>query len=325
MPRMIPPAAAAILALGLTAPPAAADPHAWLVEWPEVNFAQTTVPYDEIDEGGPPRDGIPAIFEPQFLPVGEETRIDGREPVMTVERGDTARAYPIRYLMWHEIVNDEIDGMPIAITWCPTCNSGVTFDARVDGERRSFGVTGKLRHSNLIMYDRETVSWWMQGDGQGIVGEHAGDWLRPIASWTESWDSFRERNPDGEVLDQPDWPRDYGRNPYGAYEDRDTPIRFTGLMPRHGIHPMARMVRVGERGWLIARLQEEGEISEAGVTLRWSAGMASPLDAPRIEDGRDVGMVRVTDEDGNDLPHDVLFAYAFDGLFPEGEWMLAQE
>ena len=194
---------------------AQADPSFWRHEWPDTNFAKTTIGnWGEILSGGPPKDGIPALSDPAFIPVGDEARIGEREPVIAVElEGAKPRAYPIRYLTWHEIVNDQIAGLPVAVTFCPLCNSGLTFDRRVDGRVLTFGVSGKLRNSDMVMYDRETQSWWQQAIGTGIVGEMTGVELVQLPSWMESWAEFRERNPDGLVMATPPWPRTYGRKP----------------------------------------------------------------------------------------------------------------
>lgn len=129
--------------------------------WPNTDFSRLTVDLGEVISGGPPRDGIPAILDPAFISASEETRLDAREPVMTyVPDNGLARAYPIRYLMWHEIVKDVVDGRPIAVTFCPLCNTGMVFDGRLDGQTLTFGVSGLLRHSDMIMYDHQTESWW---------------------------------------------------------------------------------------------------------------------------------------------------------------------
>ena len=151
--------------------PAVAQVQFWKHEWPNTDFGKSDVPFTEILSGGPPRDGIPAIDNPQMIRVDQSKNIPNREPVMVVELdGETARAYPIRYLTWHEIVNDQIGDVPVAVTFCPLCNSGITFDRRVADAVLSFGVSGKLRNSDMVMYDRETESWWQQAVGQGIVG-----------------------------------------------------------------------------------------------------------------------------------------------------------
>ena len=304
---------------------AVAAPERWQRAWPDTDFSRTSVPFDEIIAGGPPKDGIPAIDDPAFRPAAEEERIADREPVMTLEfEGAEPRAYPIRYLMWHEIVNDTVAGRPVAVTFCPLCNTGMVFDGEVNGQERVFGVSGLLRHSVMIMFDRETESWWQQGTGEGIVGAHTGDRLELLPAWMESWQEFRARNPDGLVMAEPDWPRRYGDNPYRNYDTSQQPFLFDGADPPHGLDPMARMVRVGERAWPMARVREAGEITEAGVTITWREGQASALDTGRIGDGREVGTVRVRDAAGNDLPHDIPFAFAFNAFHPDGEWMLGR-
>ena len=302
---------------------AAANPAFWQSEWPNTDFENTTVDsWSEILSGGPPKDGIPALSDPQFIRVGEETRIGDREPVITIELdGEIPRAYPVRYLTWHEIVNDEVGGVPVAVTFCPLCNSGMTFDRRVGGETLSFGVSGKLRNSDMVMYDRETESWWQQAIGAGIVGAHADSLLEQLPSWMESWAEFRSRNPEGLVMAEPPWPRSYGRNPYVSYDSSHQPFLYDGELPPHDIPALARVVRVGERAWPVSRLESEGEIMEAGVTITWRAGQASALDTAWIRDGRDVGTIRVRRGD-EDVPHDVMFAFAFHAFFPDGKWML---
>ncbi len=302
------------------------SPEFWRAEWPNTDFERSAVEdWREIMSGGPPKDGIPALSDPNFIAASEETRIGDREPVITVEiAGQTPRAYPIRYLTWHEIVNDTVGDVPIAVTFCPLCNSGIVFDRRVNGELRSFGVTGKLRSSDMVMYDRETESWWQQAIGTGIVGQHTGDELTQLPAWMESWAEFTSRNPDGAVMAEPAFNRPYGQNPYVRYDSSARPFLYAGEMPPHGIPPLMRVVRVGNRAWPMNRLSDEGEVNEAGVTLSWASGQASALDVAQISNGRDVGTVRVRDGQGRDLPHDVMFAFAFHAFFPDGEWMLAE-
>ncbi len=305
---------------------ATAEPRAWQGEWPDTNFNKTTVDaWSEILSGGPPKDGIPALDNPGFIPAARETRIGAREPVITVEiRGAEPRAYPIRYLTWHEIVNDTVAGVPIAVTFCPLCNSGITFDRRTRHGVLSFGVSGKLRNSDMVMYDRQTESWWQQALGEAIVGDLTGTVLDTLPTWMESWAQFKERNPQGLVMKEPSWSRDYGRNPYRNYDSSKQPFLYNGEMPPHGIPPLMRVVRVGDRAWPMSRFDTQQKISEAGVTLTWSKGQASALDASRIDQGREVGTIRVRDASGRDLPHDMLFAFAFHAFWPDGRWMLGQ-
>ena len=301
-----------------------ADPSRWRAEWPDTDFSVTSIEdWSEIRSGGPPKDGIPALSDPTFLAVSEETRLSDREPVITVEvEGTVPRAYPIRYLTWHEIVNDEVAGIPVAVTFCPLCNSGLTFERRMNGRVLTFGVSGKLRNSDMIMYDRETESWWQQAIGEGIVGEMTGEELEQLPTWMEGWAEFRARNPEGLVMDEPDFNRPYGRNPYVNYDSSRQPFLYDGAPPPHGIPALARVVRVEDRAWTYERVRDAGRITEAGVTISWTEGQASALDSAAIGEGREVGTVRVRDGQGRDVPHDVMFAFAFHAFFPDGDWML---
>lgn len=301
-----------------------ANPDFWQNEWPVTDFSQTSIEsWREILSGGPPKDGIPAITGPHFIPVSEETRLGEREPVITLEiEGEVPRAYPIRYLTWHEIVNDEVGITPVAVTFCPLCNSGMVFDRRIEGEVLEFGVTGKLRNSDMIMYDRQTESWWQQAIGTGIVGRYTGVELEQMPAWMESWAEFQARNPDGFVMDQPDADRPYGLNPYVRYDSSIRPFLYRGELPPHGVPPLMRVVRVGDKAWPLERLRTKPEVREAGLVISWVSGQASALDTRAINQGRDIGTIRVRDEAGNDVPHDVLFAFAFHAFFPDGTWMI---
>lgn len=313
----------AILLAGAGA--ALASPDFWRNEWPDTDFSTTSIEnWGEILSGGPPKDGIPALTDPGFISAADETRLEGREPVITLELGGVPRAYPIRYLTWHEIVNDVVDGVPVAVTFCPLCNSGMVFDRRVSEGVLEFGVSGKLRNSDMVMYDRQTNSWWQQAIGTGIVGHFTGRELVQLASWMESWDEFLGRNPQGLVMDEPAWRRAYGRNPYVGYDGTSRPFLYNGELPPHGIPALMRVVRVGDRAWTLGRLRDTGEVREAGLVISWTAGQASALDSARIGQGKDVGTIRVRDAGGADVPHDVMFAFAFHAFWPEGNWMLGQ-
>ena len=318
--RLIP----TIAAFCVSASTALASPEFWSFEWPNTDFENTSIDrWVEIISGGPPKDGIPAIDNPTFEPAATKVGLEMREPVITLEiEGELARAYPIRYLTWHEIVNDQVGDIPVAVTFCPLCNSGITFDRRVEQGVLSFGVSGKLRNSDMIMYDRETESWWQQAIGEAVVGDLNGTELDTLPSWMESWGAFLERNPDGLVMEQPNFPRRYGANPYVRYDTSSRPFLYSGENPPHDIPPLVRVVRVGDAAWPLTRLAEEGVLTEDGITFTWTEGQASALDTSRIGDGREVGNVRVRDEDGNDLAHDVMFAFAFHAFWPEGDWKL---
>lgn len=304
-------------------PAAAQAPAAWQAEWPGTDFAQTTVAFDEILSGGPPKDGIPSIDAPTFAPVSEST-LAPAEPVLSLEIAGDARAYPLRILIWHEIVNDHVGGQPVAITYCPLCNSGVAFLRIVDGEVTSFGTTGKLRNSDLVMYDRATESWWQQFTGTAIVGDRLGARLERLPLRLEPISAFAARAPEGSVLLSPSASyRDYGRNPYVGYDQSTWPFLYRGEYDGPG-RPLMRVVSVeGARiAWSLAYLRAAGQVTEGDLRLTWSAGQASALNTPRIEAGRDIGTVTVerrVEGVWQLAVYDVPFAFAFLAFTPEGE------
>jgi len=293
-------------------------PRSWERAWPRTDFSRHAVDLTEIISGGPPKDGIPSIDDPAFVPVAEEDRLAPQEPVIGLVVKGEARAYPLRILHWHEIVNDVIAGVPVAVTYCPLCNAAVVFDRRVDGQTLEFGTTGKLRHSDLVMYDRQTESWWQQFLGEAIVGEMTGTRLTVLPARLESWAQFKERAPHGKVL-VPNNPRarPYGRNPYVGYDRSERPFLYRGDLPA-AVPAMMRVVVVEGEAWTLPLLREKGTVETGdGVTLTWMAGQASALDARQVAEGRDVGTV-VVQRDGEDIPYDLVFAFVFFAFHPEG-------
>ncbi len=292
--------------------------------WSNTDFNKTSIDLAEIMSGGPPRDGIPPIDDPKFESVPDVDNLVDREPVMSVAINGDARAYPLRIMIWHEIVNDNIGGVPVSVTYCPLCNAAIAFDRRVNGQVLDFGTSGLLRHSDLIMYDRQSDSWWQQFSGEAIVGAMTGTSLTMLPARLESWADFRSRHPDGKVL-VPNDPglRDYGRNPYFGYDRSAKPFLYNGAMPE-GISPMARVVvyRDGGKAFAVAltHLARQGRLDQGPVKLNWKAGQASALDTEELAKGRDVGSVTVMrrDSDGTyrDMPHDVTFAFVVEAFHP---------
>lgn len=307
--------------MGALSLPAAADPARWEREGWTTDFSQTSIEFQEILSGGPPKDGIPSIDNPQFVGIDGTGDLQDVEPVMTLNINGDARAYPLRVLMWHEIVNDVVGGQPVAVTYCPLCNAAIVFDSSFGGEAVEFGTTGKLRNSDLVMYDRKTETWWQQFTGEAIVGSLLGTKLPTIPSRLESYDRFKKRHPEGKVLVPNNVNiRDYGRNPYSGYDSLSRPFLYGGEMP-DGIEPLARVVVVREAAdnpvvVSLQALRDAGTLDREGVTLSWSEGQASALDSSKISDGKDVGNVIVT-RDGKDVVYDVTFAFVAHAFMPE--------
>jgi hypothetical protein len=296
-----------------------ADPDLWERQGWQTDFSKTSIDFGEILSGGVPRDGIPSIDDPQFRPAKEIDNVGAKEPVIRLELDDEIRAYPLQVMTWHEIVNDMVAGVPVAVTYCPLCNSSVVFDRRVDGLALEFGTTGKLRNSDLVMYDRQTESWWQQFTGEAIVGDFTGEKLKLLPSRIVSFGSFAETHPEAPVL-VPNDPsmRDYGRNPYASYDTSLSPFLYRGDLPED-IPAMARVVVVRAEGEPVIvsleKIRRDG-FSRNGLEITYEGGVASALDTRSIADGRDVGTVRVT-RDGRDVPHDVTFAFVANAFHPD--------
>jgi len=175
-----------------------------------------SVPLNEIQKGGPPRDGIPALDHPTFLSARKAEKVlRPSDRVVGIATGDAARAYPVRILNWHEVVNDDVGRLEVLITWCPLCGSGIVFDSRVLGTKHTFGVSGILYKRNLLLYDRETDSLWSQLAGKAVTGPLAGSVLRLLPSTVTTWARWHEEHPATTVLSfQTGFRRDYTLDPY---------------------------------------------------------------------------------------------------------------
>jgi hypothetical protein len=307
--------------------PAGADPTQWQREgWSKTDFGRSRIGWHEIVSGGPPRDGIPSIDAPRFIPLADDKALAAKEPVIGLEIGGDARAYPLRILIWHEIVNDTVGGVPVAVTYCPLCNSAIVFDRRAPPHILDFGTTGKLRNSDLVMYDRQTESWWQQFTGEAIVGALAGSALKLVPSRLESFAQFKQRHAAGKVL-VPNDPgfRNYGHNPYVGYDMAAAPFLYRGDYPKD-VEPMARVVVVRTpgsqpRAVTLEYLRKVGRLALGDVELAWVPGQSTALDHWDIAQGRDVGTVTATTHGAGgarrDVPYDVAFAFAVFAFHPD--------
>lgn len=215
--------------------------------WPDTDFTIHSVDYDEIVSGGPPPDGIPAIDDPIFESVNEADEWLGDDwPVMIFELNGDARAYPLAILIHHEIVNDVVGDRPVALTFCPLCNATIAFDRTLpDDTLLDFGTTGNLRNSDLVMYDRQTKSWWQQFTGEAIIGELTGTRLVFLPSQIVAWSDFKGLYPDGKVLSRDTgYNRSYGRNPYSGYDSiNNFPFLYEGDLNGR-LPPIERVVAI---------------------------------------------------------------------------------
>ena len=266
----------------------------------KTDFSKHNVRYSEILSGGPPKDGIPALKDPKFISVSEaDAWLKPAEPIILVQVRQDAKAYPIQILIWHEIANDTVGGEPLVVTFCPLCNTAIAFKRTVDGQVLDFGTTGRLRYSNLIMYDRQTETWWQQATGEAIAGELTGTQLEFYPATIIAWQDFKTSYPNGQVLSRKTgYPRDYGHNPYIGYDDVDKPpFLYQGPTTPAQLPPVARVLTIDLNGDAVAypyeTLEKIGAVNDTvgseAVVVFWQAGTVSPLDSATTGSGRDIG------------------------------------
>lgn len=340
---------------------------------------EANIPLTEILSGGPPPNGIPALGfvedwqgaaestqEPAFVSQDEAAEWLGEsEPVIVFRVGDEAKAYPLQILTWHEIVNDSVGGVPVAVTFCPLCNSALAFDRRIPvseaelsevsglnmditandldqnfldayaaqggdaaslagGVEVSFGVSGALYNSNMLMFDNATSTLWSQLLGVGSVGALTDTRLLRYPAQIVSFAEFRSAYPDAPVLSKDTgFSRDYGTNPYVGYDDVDSPAFLFQGETDGRLPPKARVISVEtpveDVAYPFEVLSEARVINDSvgnlPVTLFWREGTASALDSARISEGEDVGAAGIF---SRELNGEVLeFTHTDSGIIDE--------
>jgi len=268
-------------------------------EFPKTDFDNISVDIDSILSGGPPRDGIPPIDQPKFSTAEQaQAWLGNDEPVVAYADGDDARAYPLQILIYHEIVNDTVNDKAVSVTFCPLCNASIVFDRTVDGEVLDFGTTGRLRNSDLIMYDRQSESWWQQFTGRGIIGKYNEVKLAQLASQIVSFDTFKTTYPDGKILNrETGHSRPYGNNPYSGYDNiNNNPFLYNGPKDKR-LPPMERVLSLAstdEASLLIptSKLEDKPVLNitynEAPVVVIATTNANSALDKSNIGESRKV-------------------------------------
>jgi hypothetical protein len=260
------------------------------------DFTTHSVDLGEFISGGPGKDGIRSLDQPKFDSASEvgDVLID-REPVIALELNGDARAYPLGILTRHEIVNDVVGGVPVAVTFCPLCNSAIVFQRELDGVVYEFGVSGFLRNSDMVMFDRQTDTWWQQFTGDAVVGELTGSLLDVVPSSVVSWGDFRSTYPNGQVLSRDTgFPIDYGFNPYVNYDSDESPFLFRGE-PDTRLSPIERVVAVELNDDAIAYPFSllEDNVGGESIVVFFQPGTASALGGSVIAEAQDIGAVGV--------------------------------
>jgi hypothetical protein len=277
----------------------------------EIKYTKDGVKYlvnpDKIRSGGPPKDGIPSIDDPKFVSVKEANQwIEDDELVIAIDYKDVKRIYPFQIMVWHEIVNDQIAGDPILITYCPLCGSGIAYERKIAGVEVEFGTSGKLYNSNLVMYDRKTDSYWTQIGGQAIIGPLTGEKLKPVSIDIIEWQNV---DPDAEVLSKDTgYIRDYGRDPYGSYYIDNT-IMFPVENEDNSIHLKTVIFGIEINGTYKA--YKESDLIESPVIEDTVNNVTIKLVR------EDSGIITITTVSGEEIVKERDFWFAWHAFHPE--------
>jgi thiol-disulfide isomerase/thioredoxin len=258
------------------------------------NMSKHSIDLTQVLDGGPGKDGIPALTNPKFTSIGSADRtITDTTDGILITVDTSTKFYPYNILVWHEVVNDVVGGKPLVITFCPLCGSAIVYDAAVDGKTETFGVSGKLYESNLLMYDTMTESLWSQVQGEAVVGDKTGTRLALYPSQVVSFKTVRERYPQAHILStDTGYHRDYSVYPYGNYGSTDdlyfpVSVTDTRLPAKEILHI------VNYNGHSIAFKVKD---LQPGVVA--TVDVAGTKITARIKEGE----IKVTTPDGKELP-----------------------
>ncbi|GAA5315108.1 MAG: hypothetical protein AseanaTS_03120 [Candidatus Pelagadaptatus aseana] len=307
-------AIASLMLIVASAPLQASEPG--LSEMESLNgFDLRNISVEQVDifEGGPPRDGIPALDAPKFVAPADAAFLSPEDKILGVVIGDTARAYPVRILNWHEVVNDKIDDTAFSVTYCPLCGSGMVFAAETKGLALTFGVSGLIYDNNVLLYDRNTESLWSQIMGEAISGELQGERLTLMPVIHTTWADWLARHPQSEVLSTDTGHlRDYGSDPYDFYQQVGMihfPRRHISPNTYKAHEPILGLTLNGvSKAYPYQELSKQGEKSFAdniggeAVTIHWNQEAASAY---------------ATDSDGNTLAETYSYWFAWYSFNPQ--------
>ncbi len=278
------------------------------------DFSRHSIPLDEILSGGPEKDGIPAIMQPKFLSAKEAGReLKDADRVLGVVRNGVAKAYPIKILNWHEIVNDRIGKQAVVVTFCPLCGTGMVFDGTVAGKPMTFGVSGLLYQSDMLLYDHRTESLWSQIKQEAVTGELTGTRLRLLSSTHTTWKQWRNRHPDTLVLSRDTGHRrDYDRDPYMGYY-KSAGLMFGVRKVNRAYHPKEKVIGI--------RLGDAVKAYPFSELAKTTGTVQDDLDgvAVRVIYDKTSKTAQILNEKGEPLPSVVGFWFAWYAFHPGTE------
>ncbi|MFQ5597476.1 MAG: DUF3179 domain-containing protein [Nitrospiria bacterium] len=275
------------------------------------DFSRHSIPTSEILSGGPPKDGIPAILKPKFVPIDKAGFLREEDRILAVVHNGEAKAYPILIMNWHEIVNDRIGGKRVFVTYCPLCGTGMAFDADIGGKHYTFGVSGLLYKSDVLMYDHQSESLWSQILQEAVTGSLTETRLNLLPLVHTTWGAWKKEHPETWVLStDTGFPRDYSRDPYASYEKSDRLMFPVGKIDRR-YPPKTWVLGIERNGRTMAYPFPELAVGPPSFTHRIGS------EEIRIAYEASTRTVRVRDQKGNELPTVVSYWFAWAAFHPE--------
>lgn len=269
-----------------------------------------TIPVADIRAGGPPRDGIPSIDRPKFVPAAKVRFLAADDMVVSFTHQGETRAYPLRILVWHEIVNDRIGDLAINVSYCPLCGSAMVFDRTIEGRTLEFGVSGLLYQSDVLMYDRQTESLWSQLEMAAVSGPQVSRQLRLLPAQHLTWRAWRTKHPEGRVLStDTGHDRDYARLPYEGYE-KSPRLMFPVKFNRQDLPTKAWIAGVVVNG--VARAYPHDQLPDGQIVEDTVGG--TPL---RVRFDRASRRISVTAADGTPVPYTPAYWFAWQAFHPD--------
>ena len=277
------------------------------------DFSRHSIPLEEILSGGPPKDGIPAILKPKFVAAEKGDFLKADDRILGIFYNGEAKAYPIKILNWHEIVNDIVGGKPALITYCPLCGTGMAFDPMVDGKRYSFGVSGLLYKSDVLMYDHQTESLWSQIMQEAVVGKLLGVRLTLVPMIHTTWKAWKKEHPKTLVLStDTGFKRDYRQDPYESYA-KSSQLMFSAGDTDGRFHPKAFVLGIVLDG--IAKAYPFSELEQGPHSFDDTIGSRKI----KVQFDPVSRTARIKDKNGNDIPSVVSYWFAWDAFYPKTE------
>lgn len=275
------------------------------------NISNAIIPSDEIRSGGPPRDGIPSIDRPSFLRPRQVDYLSDNDLVVSVTLDGVTRAYPLRILVRHEIVNDQIGKQAFVVTYCPLCGTAMVFDRLVGGRRRSFGVSGLLYQSDVLLYDRESESLFSQLAMKAVAGPLAGARLAWLPTEHMTWAAWVKRYPHGEVLsNRSARTRDYTQNPYEGYDRSPNTVfpvpRYRSELPKKS-WVLGVVVEGQAKAYPIAQLAGRHPVSDVINGVEIVVSYDAELREPKVVDAAS----------GRLLPFVQAYWFGWQAFYPE--------